>query len=118
MALTGVAKARKGRFGLWGDLFYSRLSADAYTPGRFFSGADYDQTLSFITAGGSWRMVESDNANLDMVAALRYSRLDNELDLDADTLPGTRVKYDEDWFDPLIGVKGKMKFSNNWFVSG
>jgi hypothetical protein len=118
IALMGVGEARKGRFGLWGDLFYSRLSADADTPGRFFSGADYEQTLSFITAGGSWRMVESSNANLDMIAALRYSRLDNELDLDDGTLPGRKVEHDEDWVDPLIGVKGKMKFSNNWFVSG
>ena len=55
VALFGIGEARKGKYGIWGDLFFSSLSATADTPGPFYSGADYDQTLLFAAAGVSYR---------------------------------------------------------------
>jgi hypothetical protein len=45
MSLMGVAEARKGRFGLFGEVFYVGITADADTPGGFYSGANYEQDL-------------------------------------------------------------------------
>jgi len=56
IGLMGVGGARKGRFAVFGDLFYANISADADTRGLLFSGADYEQKLLFASAGVSWRV--------------------------------------------------------------
>ena len=61
IGLMGVGGARKGRFAVFGDLFYANISADADTQGRLFSGADYQQTLLFASAGVSWRVLDEDD---------------------------------------------------------
>jgi len=118
LAFMGVGEARKGKFGIWGDLFYSDLSVDADTPGPFYSGADYDQTLLFITVGGSYRLVETEKANLDAIVGLRYTHLDNEFDLDAGIFPSTDIDHKEDWLDPLVGIKLQAKICDKLYVSG
>ena len=61
IGLMGVGGAHKGRFAVFGDLFYSRISSDADTRGRLFSGADDNQTLLFASAGVSWRVLDEDD---------------------------------------------------------
>jgi len=118
IALMGVGEARKGKFAILGELFYSRISVDADTPGPYYSGADYDQTLFFVSAGASYRFVEKGNGHLDLLAGLRYWSLDNKFKLDAGLSPAKRVTHKEKWFDPILGIKGYRKLVSNWYVSG
>ena len=92
------------------------MSAD--TPGPFYSGADYDQTLLFVTAGVSYRLVETGKASMDALVGLRYSFLDNELDLDAGRFRAAAIDGREDWFDPLLGIKGRAEIGGKVYVSG
>jgi len=117
IGLMGVGGARKGRFAVFGDLFYSRISSDADTRGLLFSGVDYEQKLLFVSAGVSWRMLDEDDYQLSALAGLRYSHLDNELKLDGAALPTTKIDHDEDWVDPMIGLQGRVRLATNWYAS-
>ena len=85
MTLMGLAEARKGRFGLFGEVFYVDLTADAKTPGPCYSGAGYKQDPWALSGGGSYAILQDEAKHLDVVGGLRYWDLDNEIDLDAGT---------------------------------
>jgi len=118
MAVMGIGQARKGRWGIWGDVFYSNISADGDTRGPLFSDAKYDQTLFFLTAGGSYRLLERESFSVDALGGVRYTYLDNEFKLGAGTLPAAKVDKSEGWYDPIIGLTGNAKIGTHWSASG
>ncbi len=117
IGLMGVGGARKGRFAVFGDLFYSRISSDTDTRGLLFSGVDYNQTLLFASAGVSWRVLDKDAYHLSVLAGLRYYHLDNDLKLNGATLPTIKIDHTEDWVDPMIGLQGRVRLATNWYAS-
>ena len=118
--LMAAFGARKGKLALYGDLFYSNISADTDTPGPLFSGAEYDQTLSFVTVGASWRLVGSKNQgyHLDGIAAARYYHINNELKFKTGLLREQKISDTTGWLDPQIGLKGRVLIGGNWYASG
>ena len=118
LALMGIGQARKGRIGIWGDVFYAKLSADGDTRGRFFSDANYDQTLSFLTLGGSYRLLEQASFSVDALGGVRYSHLDNKLKLKAGLLPQATRYERESWLDPIVGLTVRTNVGPHWYVSG
>lgn len=118
IAFMVVGEARKGRFAILGELYYSEISTDASTPGSFYSGADYDQTLFFVSVATSYRFVEKNHYYLDMLAGLRYWHIDNELDIDAGLMPAKRLSDKEGWFDPIFGIEGSCELFSNFYTTG
>jgi len=118
MALMGLVEARNGRFGVFGEIFYVGVSADADTPGPFFSGADYEQDLLGISIGLSYALMQSSDHHLDAVLGVRFWDLDNELELGAGILPARKLSEHERWHDPFIGLKGRVNLNENWYLSG
>lgn len=59
------------------------VSADADTPGPFYSGAEYEQDLWALSIGGSYAVMQDQAKHLDLVGGLRFSDLDNKIDLNA-----------------------------------
>lgn len=118
LALMGIGQARKGRIGIWGDVFYAKLSADGDTRGPLFSDANYDQTLSFLTVGGSYRLLEQASFSVDALGGVRYSHLDNKLKLKAGLLPQATRYEREGWLDPIVGLTARTNIGPHWYVSG
>jgi len=118
IGLMGLAEARKGRFGIVGELFYIGVSADANTPGPSFSTTGYEQDLLGISLVPFYRLIDKEKTSLDILAGIRWWHLDNELELGAGLLPARTIQTDEDWFDPIIGVKGRTMINANWFATG
>lgn len=118
IALMGLAEARKGRFGIFSELFYVGISADAATPGGFYSGADYEQDLWGLSLGGSYEMSQSSKYQVHAVTGVRFWLLDNDLDLKAGLLPATRVSERENWADLFVGLRGRAEIDAKWYVSG
>jgi hypothetical protein len=118
IAVMAIGQIHRDRFGFWGDVFYSKLSADGETRDQFFSDADYDQTLAFVTGGGSFRIVNRDFLNVDLLAGARWTYLDNKFDLEAGSLPGRNRHENEDWLDTLLGISGRVEMGASWYASG
>jgi hypothetical protein len=118
VGLMGSGEARKGRFGLVGEVFYVDVSTDGTTPGPLFSTADFEQTVLGLTAGGYYRLVARVDASVDLVAGIRLWSVDTELRLGAGALAARTLDQDETWVDPIAGVKGRVGMDSGWYATG
>lgn len=87
MTFMGFFEAKKGRFGIFAEVFYTGVSADADTPGDDFSGADYEQDLWAVTLAGSYQLTQNDQYQIEALVGVRHWDLDNTFDLDAGLSP-------------------------------
>jgi hypothetical protein len=124
-------EARRGRFGLYGDIVYAPLRTDAGATRTFARatldatlGVDVEQTIAELGAVyevAGWRTESligygSGFTTLDVLAGARYWRQDVEvrlavtstLDLGGLALSGSRAvarSGDVEWVDPLVGLR-------------
>ncbi len=118
MALMGVAEARKGRFGIFGEVFYIRVSPGAKTRGPLYSGVSYDQDLWSLSAGGLFAMSQDQDHTLDAVIGIRLWDLDNKLKFKAGVLPALNTSRQESWSDLFVGLKGRRDLNDHWYING
>ena len=105
-AIFLIGEVRKGRWGGLADIAYTDIEDEDATPGPFFSSAK-SRTKSWIASvAGLYRLVEKQRAFLDVMGGIRYWNVNSELSLRAGILPAQKASNKEDWFDPVIGMKG------------
>ena len=115
-ALMGQFEARKGKFAIVSDIFFSRISSEGETPGALFGENSYEQDLFYLNLSASYRVLEGNKGNLDLMAGVRYSHLDNTLELDAGLAPAQKLEDKEDWFDPFFTVKGNLLLADKLYL--
>ena len=119
-----VGEARKGRYGLFTDLVYTDIEMEDSTPLGIFYSSMISQTKSWMwSLAGLYRLVENQNQFLDVIGGFRYWSVDSELSLKGAAFPAVfpdqSISNSEDWFDPLIGLKGLSALGDSkFFVSG
>jgi len=115
-----VGEARKGRFGLFADIVYTDIEMEDPVPyGILYSAVDSQTKSWMVSIAGLYRLAEQQNRFLDAIAGVRYWSVDTDLTLKAGLLPERSVSNSEDWFDPLIGLKGMSAIGNSkFFISG
>ncbi len=115
-----VGEARKGRYGLFTDIVYTDIEAEDPTPlGIFYSGVNSLTKSWMVSVAGLYRLVENQHRFLDVIGGFRYWSVDSELTLKAGLLPEESRSNSEDWFDPLIGLKGLSGlWDSKFFISG
>lgn len=112
------AEVRYQRFAAYTDLVYTSISADADTPfGILFDDIDAENEIFIGTFGGSYRVVETENASFALLAGARVWSVDTEVRLDGALLPDQKFQNDESWADPMIGMHGHYRFDNGIFVT-
>ena len=100
----------KSNWGFLIDVNYLDLSSDINLPGPLSMPAnvDFDATLGELS--GLYRFNEGDHS-LDLIAGLRYTQIENKFTLNAGT---TLVDADEDWLDPIVGLRWIWSFADKW----
>lgn len=114
-------EARKGRFGVFGNLMYADLGTDK-TVGPLEIQVGSTTLMAGAGAGyrlGPWRLDVDDGASdaslvLEPFAGVRYTYVDAELDSNVDAL---NVSRDKDWVDPIVGARAILQMSPNWTVT-
>jgi len=123
-ALMLVGEARKGRFGLVMDVAYTDIEMEDPTPLGIFYSSMISRTKSWMwSLAGLYRIVENQRQFLDVIGGFRYWSVDSELTLKGadfpNVFPERSVSNSEDWFDPLIGLKGLSELGDSkFFISG
>lgn len=118
-AIFLVAEARKGRFGLLADVAYTDIELEENTPSSYFSSISSQTKTWMVTASGFYRVVDAPRTYLDVLAGVRYWDIYSRLKLSSGILPKQSVSNKENWFDPVVGVKGLSYFGGSkLFVSG
>lgn len=78
-------EASKGRFGLYGELIYLSLSDGAQLRDRLVNNVRVEVNEYLADAGVSWRLVDKPRFSIDLVAGMRYTKLEQRLDLTGNT---------------------------------
>jgi hypothetical protein len=114
-----VGELRYGRFGLFTDFAYVKLSAERETPlGILATSVGLDaETLAF-TAAGEYRVVDAPRGSLDVMAGARVWSVDTELAFRGGVLDGVSRSDGDTWVDPLVGTKGRFELTEKFYVTG
>lgn len=113
-----AASARRGRFGLAGDLQYVETRADSSSLAPLFDGETLTSKSFIFSALGEYVAFENDRTQLLVSGGLRVWSVDTELDLDSGLLPGRTIDGDDTWVDPMLGVRGRIDVVGDVFASG
>jgi hypothetical protein len=119
VGVMGLAEARYGRFGIFTDLNYIRLSASRDTPfGLLARSVDLTTHSLMWTAAGEYRLVDQPDASLDAFAGFRLFSIKNELDFNPPgLLGGTELSQTETWTDPIVGLKGRVSINEHFYLT-
>lgn len=110
-------EVQRGRWGLFLDPTYMKLSADEdVSSARGYLGADVDVSLEqwLVEFGGFYRAIErpigddqTRHIAVDVLAGARYIYLKGDIEIQGTGPLGIRIERDDskDWLDPMIGAR-------------
>ena len=113
VGLAGRLEVTRGRFGVFGDAFYTKTSVqNAGT-----TGLDVTARMWFIDFGAQFRVLDTTDyrvpgVTLDVYGGGRYSNLE----LDLDTAGDPSLTRSQDWLDPIVGARLGVHFSDHVFL--
>lgn len=119
MVFMGTFEATKGRWSFIKDLLYVDLSSEKDTPfGLLFANGEIDVKMTAATGYAAYNIHESDRARYELAAGVRYFALETEATLNAGRLPTESARIKEDWFVPVIGIRGNWVLGDKWSATG
>lgn len=118
IAAMSLVELRYRRFGAYADIVYTNISTDAEVSSSALDGIDVDSELFIGTFGGGYRILEGDQGFIDVLAAARVWSVDTRLEVDGGPFDGQEIESNENWVDPVIGVKGRFDFGQGFYVFG
>jgi len=129
-AVSGRGEAWKGDFGIIVDTYYVNIGGDESIglpgPAGGTVGIDVDVRQFWFDLLGAYRVAHGAydetgrRYSIDLQAGVRYNRLRQKVDADVsvDIGPGvgfqTTLGGTEDWFEPVVGVRGAVELSDRW----
>ena len=120
IAVMGFAEARYERFGIFTDINYIKLSQGSDTPfGILASSVDVTSESLMWTLAGEYRLLEETDASVDAFAGFRLFSINNELDFNPPgQLGGLELSQEETWADPVVGLKGRVSLTPQFYLTG
>ena len=116
-AAMGLADARRDKLVVLTDVIYTDLRGQRATPGPLFSSVDPQQRLFILTPEAGYRVLDSEDASLDVVGGIRYWHLKSELEFQSGVLPGIGLEASRGWADAIVGVRARRTLPRNWWAS-
>lgn len=106
--IAGMAlfAARKGNWGIVGDVVWDELSVESEAP-----PADIDPTLGIFTVQGLRRL----GRYADLTFGARYNYLKSKIDFEPPI--GLTVEKSRDWIDPIVGVVLRTPAGHRWHAN-
>ena len=111
-AVFGTFEARRGTWGLIGDLAHANLSrTESFLPTAPFGAARIDTRLTALSGYAVYRIVETGTVGVDVGAGLRYYDLSLRMGL---TGPSLDIRRTDSWADPIIGARAVWDIGDGW----
>jgi hypothetical protein len=134
-AAMAAAEAHNGTWGVFLDVNYTSLTADSSAtryleriPAAVGLEAEVDVTQFIGTIMGQWRLVDSDEVSLDLMAGGRYWDVQNDIDVEVTVAGGgpagitlSRELSGSDgatWVDPMLGAKVRIDTTTPVYFTG
>lgn len=118
-AFIGKAEVQYDRFGVLGDLLYLSVSGGkTLNPTNLPTiGTKLKLTTTTGTLAGFYRVHDSEQWKIDLLAGLRYNHFKTELNATAGG-PGGDRSVSKDWTDPIIGVRARVRTGTKGSLTG
>ena len=129
--LMGLFTARRGpwMYGLEGVYFKLQDEGSKTVTGPFgnvsVNGALQVTTSMYIYQGTVGYRFLDEKTKLDLIGALRYTRLVSAMDVKIATVPGivfpggaTSASGHENWTDAVVGLAVQQPIADNWWLTG
>ena len=113
MMLAG--EVRYDRFAFLSDFIYLGVEADGASPGPLPLTAEAKLETLILTVGGSYRVVQTNSVNLELLAGARLWMLDSNLTLSG-PLATRQAGNGENWIDPIVGMAGQIKLGGGFAI--
>ncbi|MCA1444604.1 hypothetical protein I6F07_31355 [Ensifer sp. IC4062] len=111
--------ARYGRFSLFTDINYVKLSTDAATPRGIIAEKVNVKAETFTAlVGAGYAFVDESNVRLDVIGGAKVWSVDTTISLSGGILGGRSRSDGDTWVDGLVGVRGLYSFTPDWYVTG
>lgn len=113
-------EARLGPWGVLGSIVSIGQSHDSEPIQAGSNGKSMpDGTFSVLQLAGAWRLSSDPNTLFDLLAGVRYSSLDMDVNQPAFVAPVSCVKchHNEHWTDGIAGFKVEHRMFDRWWVT-
>jgi opacity protein-like surface antigen len=121
LGFMAVAEARYDRFGVFGDLMYTKLSVDGTGPNGLFA-ADVTNQMITGTVMANYRVLDQGKTSVDVMAGARIWGVTGDLEVTSTNNGGPQLGLERDgdkfWVDPMIGVKTRVQGASPWYLNG
>jgi hypothetical protein len=107
-AFMGAFEANNGRWGLIADYMLTDLSFGNSTTGPAFSGVNTSLKTQIFNGYATYRAYQNPKVTLDLAAGIRWFNTATDITLLPGVLPGSTSSVDEDWVDPVIGIRARF----------
>jgi opacity protein-like surface antigen len=114
MAFMGAFEASNGRWGFLADYMMTDLSFGNDTPGPAFSGLNTAMKTRIFNGYATYRVYQAPTVNLDLAAGFRWFSAKTDMTLLPGLSPGRTSSVNENWVDPVIGVRAQFELSEKW----
>lgn len=119
LAAMAFAELRYRRFAAYADIVYTHISVDEDSPREvLFDSIDVSTELFIGTFGGAYRALEGERGLLDLLVGARVWSVDTAFDLDGALLDDRHFEDNQNWVDPVIGVKGRFAVIDGLYLQG
>jgi len=106
-AAMAIAEARYGRYSIFGDLIYSKISSGTGTPrGVVATSVDVTSQTFAGLLGAGYSVIDGNSGRLDVVGGIRVWSVDTDISFSGGILDGVSVSDGATWVDGLVGVRG------------
>lgn len=118
-SFMGVAEARYGRYSLFGDVIYTKISTGGATPyGVLSKSVDVtSQTFSGFFGGG-YSVLEEGKSRLDVMAGGRVWYASTAISISGGLFDGKSKRDSATWIDAVGGIRGQYFFTDNLYLTG
>jgi hypothetical protein len=118
-ATMAIGEARYDRYGIFGDIIYTKLSNSAATPrGIVASSVDVSSKTFIGTFGASYSVLQSDAGHLDVVGGVRVWSVDTDLSFNGGILNGASRSDGATWVDGVVGFRGDQFITSHLYLAG
>ena len=121
-SLMLILDAKKGRHGFFTDLIYTDVQSDEeLVPQPIGLMMKSTSRTTIFSLAYQYELFGQDQTVVDLLAGVRYWALDSELKFKGGlgVLAGKKLSNDESWFDPALGIKGRVPLgSSQFYVEG
>ena len=113
-------EARKGKYGIFSDILYVRLSESDSIPTPIGIDADADVKINAATfmLAGQYRAKDEKEGYIDLLAGARYWGLRTNVNVSLSNLFSVDGSDKEHWIDPVLGMKGTYHLDERFYLTG